>query len=73
MRCTPNIGSKKTLAGYGLLLIDMKKDLSILTLAHETQVIATDYWKPYEHFIPAEKHIQSKAETWTVEGYNSLY
>jgi len=36
-------------------------------------MIATDYWKPYEYFIPEEKHIQSKAETWTVEGYNSLF
>ena len=29
----------------------------------------TDYWKPYEHFVPKEKHIQSKVETFTVEGY----
>ena len=33
----------------------------------------TDYWDPYEHFVPSEKHIQSKAETFTVEGYNSLF
>jgi insertion element IS1 protein InsB len=33
----------------------------------------TDYWKPYENFISKEKHIQSKAETYTVEGYNSLF
>jgi len=33
----------------------------------------TDYWKAYENFIPKEKHIQSKAETFTVEGYNSLF
>jgi insertion element IS1 protein InsB len=32
---------------------------------------ATDYWKSYEDFIPAEKHLQSKAETFTIEGYNS--
>ena len=32
----------------------------------------TDYWKPYEYFVPPEKHMQSKAETFTVEGYNSL-
>ena len=37
-----------------------------------TQVM-TDYWEPYEHFIPTEKHIQSKAETYTVEGYNSWF
>jgi len=35
--------------------------------------IASDYWKPYEHIVPVEKHIQSKAETFTVEGYNSLF
>ena len=33
----------------------------------------TDYWKAYEIFIPKEKHIQSKKETYTVEGYNSLF
>jgi insertion element IS1 protein InsB len=32
----------------------------------------TDYWKPYTNFIPKDKHIQSKAQTYTVEGYNSL-
>jgi insertion element IS1 protein InsB len=32
---------------------------------------ASDYWKSYEDFIPAEKHLQSKAETYTIEGYNS--
>ncbi len=34
--------------------------------------VATDHWKTYETFIPREKHIQSKEETYTVEGYNSL-
>lgn len=33
----------------------------------------SDYWNPYEKFIPGELHIQSKAETYTVEGYNSLF
>jgi len=32
---------------------------------------ATDYWRSYEDFIPPEKHIQSKEETYTVESYNS--
>jgi insertion element IS1 protein InsB len=32
---------------------------------------ASDYWKSYEEFIPAEKHLQTKTETFTVEGYNS--
>jgi len=36
-------------------------------------MIASDYWNPYESIIPEEKHIQSKAETFTVEGYNSLF
>ena len=35
-------------------------------------VIASDYWKAYENFIPSDIHIQSKKETFTVEGYNSL-
>ena len=39
----------------------------------EVGVVATDYWSPYEKFIPKEKHVQSKAETFTVEGYNSLF
>ena len=39
----------------------------------EIQHVMTDFWKPYEHFVPSEMHIQSKAETYTVEGYNSLF
>jgi insertion element IS1 protein InsB len=35
--------------------------------------VMTDYWEPDEQFVPAEKHIQSKAETFTVEGDNSLF
>ncbi|OAV66931.1 IS1 transposase [Bacteroidales bacterium Barb6XT] len=35
--------------------------------------IASDYWKPYESIIPWEKHLQTKAETFTAEGYNSLF
>ena len=27
----------------------------------------------YENIIPIEKHIKSKKETFTVEGYNSLF
>jgi insertion element IS1 protein InsB len=33
----------------------------------------TDYWHPYEAFVAPAQHIQSKAETYTVEGYNSLF
>ena len=32
---------------------------------------ASDYWKSYREFIPENKHLQSKAETYTIEGYNS--
>jgi insertion element IS1 protein InsB len=35
--------------------------------------ISRDYWNPYESIIPKEKHIQSKKETFTVKGYNSLF
>ena len=35
--------------------------------------VMTDYWKAYKEFVPNEKHIQSKSETYTVEGYNSLF
>jgi insertion element IS1 protein InsB len=37
------------------------------------EYIASDYWRAYESIIPKEKHIQTKAETFTVEGYNSLF
>jgi insertion element IS1 protein InsB len=36
-------------------------------------MIATDHWKPYDDFIPEDKHVRSKAETFTVEGYNSMF
>ena len=35
--------------------------------------VMTDYWEPYTKFIPKAKHTQSKAETYTVEGYHSLF
>jgi insertion element IS1 protein InsB len=31
----------------------------------------TDDWGAYSKYIPPDKHIQSKAETYTIEGYNS--
>ena len=37
----------------------------------EGSFVYTDYWKAYSEFLPKEKHIKSKAETFTVEGYNS--
>ena len=36
-------------------------------------IVFTDYYKVYKSIIPKKKHIQSKAETYTVEGYNSLF
>ena len=32
----------------------------------------TDHYIAYEQMIPKKIHIQSKAETYTIEGYNSL-
>jgi insertion element IS1 protein InsB len=32
----------------------------------------TDHWKAYTEFLPECIHTQSKAETYTVEGYNSI-
>jgi insertion element IS1 protein InsB len=43
------------------------------TKQYEIKSFASDYWLAYQMIIPAEKHIQSKAETFTVEGYNSLF
>ncbi|KAA6341013.1 hypothetical protein EZS27_011143 [termite gut metagenome] len=40
---------------------------------HEMKYVASDYWKPYERIVPKEKHLQTKAETFTVEGYKSLF
>ena len=35
--------------------------------------VMSDCWSPYENFVPKELHTQSKAETYTVKGYNSLF
>ena len=32
---------------------------------------ASDYWEPYTKFVPKDKHLQTKAETFTIEGWNS--
>ncbi len=43
-------------------------------VAHHTiDKVMTDYWQPYQAFLPSELHTQSKAQTFTVEGYNSLF
>jgi len=36
-------------------------------------IVCADYWKAYNEFVPKEMLVQSKAETFTVEGYNSLF
>ena len=35
--------------------------------------VFTDYYKAYKSILKKENHIQSKAETYTVEGYNSIF
>ena len=32
----------------------------------------TDHWKAYESILPADKHVQSKVETYNIEGLNSM-
>ena len=39
----------------------------------QINTIYTDYYKSYESMLSKENHIQSKAETYTVEGYNSIF
>jgi insertion element IS1 protein InsB len=34
-------------------------------------LLTSNYWKSCEAFMPSRKHIQTKSETYTVEGYNS--
>ncbi len=48
----------------GMMLWEQIKNISV-------SKYCSDYWKSYEEFIPAQKHVQMKAETYTVEGYNS--
>ncbi|NAW49960.1 IS1 family transposase, partial [Elizabethkingia argentiflava] len=40
---------------------------------HKMEKIASDHWKSYQGIVPKEKHLQTKAETFTVEAYNSLF
>ena len=35
-------------------------------------IVCADYWKAYNEFVPEEQLVQTKAEMFTVEGYNSL-
>ena len=48
----------------GLVLWDNIKGINV-------NYFASDSWRSYEEFIPAGKHLQTKAETYTIEGYNS--
>ena len=38
----------------------------------KVKYFATDYWQIYEKIIEKEKHIQTKAETFTIEWLNNL-
>ncbi|WP_418936123.1 IS1 family transposase [Moraxella bovis] len=38
---------------------------------HNIQLFCNDYWKSYLEVIPKSKHMTSKAQTFTIEGYNS--
>jgi insertion element IS1 protein InsB len=83
------IGSRKTIAGSGWLLIEMANDSSTAKWVPAAQKqdesdgrplknqpitqAMSDYWWPYEQFVPKELHTQSKAEAYTEEGYNSLF
>ncbi len=40
---------------------------------NQVNTIANDYWTLYEHIVPKDKHIQLKAENFTVEGFKSLF
>ena len=39
---------------------------------HNIQLFFSDYWKSYRQVILKPKHTTSKAQTFTIEGYNSL-
>jgi len=36
-----------------------------------TVTVCSDYFPAYSAVIPAQQHVESKAETWSVEGKNS--
>jgi transposase-like protein len=35
--------------------------------------VCSNAWKAYGTFVPEDQHVISKAETYTIEGYNSLF
>jgi insertion element IS1 protein InsB len=40
---------------------------------HHVAHVMTDDWQPYQTFLPPDIHTQSKAQTFTAEGYNRLF
>jgi len=36
----------------------------------DISLFCSDNWKSYKEFLPVEKHVCTKEETFTVEGYN---
>ena len=87
MRCTPTSAQKKAVWVWIAVDRLQKKfiDFQVGSRAAATGkilwqriqksaagIVATDHLAAYECFVPEEIHVQSKAETFTVEGYNSL-
>jgi len=79
------VGHKKTTGGFGLVLIEKPANTLISLLGTETKtglklwsriecqaegIVATDCRKSHNEMISAEKLLQTKAETYTVESYN---
>ncbi len=75
---------QKNIAGYGVLLTEMEKDSStgFKGSCHRAKTLKRhqrmrnrkrDDGLLEAVYIPPEQHIQSKAETFIVEGYNSLF
>jgi insertion element IS1 protein InsB len=58
------VGSREAKSGKGLWQHLQDKAIG---------AVMTDYWQSHEKFLPPELHVQSKAETYTVEGYHSLF
>jgi insertion element IS1 protein InsB len=52
---------------------DTGRKLRGSTKSNDITDVMSDYWSPYEKFVPRALHAQSKAETYAVEGYNSLF
>ncbi len=58
------LGSRGTETGINLY--------NLISVNNPNAQYMSDYWKAYEEFLPVRRHTKSKAETYTVEGYNSL-